>query len=130
MTIRRLTHTGHNPRGDQAGTWEKVGVRRTALQAEDAGTRTWGVETAWELRGWGPGGGVRGARLLGSADIRAPWEVLTRPTPTLEQPCAGPEGGFGGRVGRQGQAVWGLQVSLTHRPAWGWTWAVSARRLC
>ena len=52
---------------------------------------------------WGVG--IRGARLLGSADTRAPWEVLTRPTPTLEQPCAGPEGGFGGRMGRLGKAL-------------------------
>lgn len=51
------------------------------------------------------GAGIREVRLLGSADTRAPWEVLTRPTPMLEQPCAGPEGGFGGQMGRLGKAL-------------------------
>lgn len=122
----------HRPRPQRGsgGHLREVDVRRTALQAEDTGTWTWGVETTWELRGWGLGGGVRGARLLGSADIRAPWEVLTRPTPTLEQPCAGPEGSFGGRMGRLGQALCGLQVSPTRQPVWGWAWAVFTWRLC
>ena len=59
------------------------------------------------LRGWGlEGQGTRAVRLLGAADLRAPWEVLTRPTPTLAAAVCGARGTLLGARQAEQSPLW------------------------
>ena len=67
------------------------------------------------LQGWGlEGQGTRAVRLLGAADLRAPWEVLTRPTPTLAAAVCGARGTLW-EPGRLSKVLCGPQLSLACR---------------